>query len=246
MLTWECPSCRAGGAYHTVAAPKAADLPQLASAAVASPLVRHHILLIPCKQGPPKHQRAVPPAARQAAINSAVPIYTRASVSIGGEQMDGHLPRPTAGMNHVTVGVGAARKPSLAGCQTEKQPPKQRKVDSARTGRYYSQGNESKPKVVDVALALDSSKGSAVLANAQLQEAAEIAKKVEFMAVAAVLATPADEAAFSAAANALRLGISQDGPSAIPYWRLLLLITARRARASADPGKYFHQSLPSL
>lgn len=237
---------RAGGAWRPGAPPTPAELPQLAAAAVCSPGVRRHILLAPGKRAPAKHQRAVPPAARQAAIDAAVPAHARGPVAVGGELIDGQLLPPAAGGVPVVVGWGAGERAAAAAAAArrlaEKLLQKPCKVDTARTGRYYSQSDGGTAGTEAGAGAGEApASGGAVVAEPK--EAAGVDAKPDLSAVVAT-ALAADGAAaeaeggpFSAAADALRQAISAGGAAALPCWRLLLLVSARRARLTGSQGQ---------
>ena len=189
-------------------------------------------MLAPGKRVPVRHQRAVPTGARQAAINAPVPAYNRAVVALGGELMDGQLPLPAAGSDPIVISCTAV----AARCLADKPPLKQRKIDTARTGRYYSQPGAVMTRGEVGAELRASTEGAIPQEAAWADTNADLSAAVAAALAENTTAGAADGSAFAAATIALRQAISVGGAAALSCWHSLLLLSSRRARLTGSPG----------
>ena len=228
---------RAGGSYKPPAKVEAAQLQQLAEAAVAEPAVQRRMLLSPSKHAPPRRARAVPAPARQATVDVPTPAYLRSTVALVGalateDSSAMRLPaQPHAAVN--TEPVPANRAPlyaAVAEAPAKVSPAEPSaelwwKPASARVGRYFV---SALPDAADPAQQVAPHTGGSTSREDLQMNAAWLAQRSSLSAE--------EHGDDDATVARLRVGISRGGNDGLLFWRLLVELLARRAAATHSPG----------
>ena len=238
-LSWCMLHChRAGGTYKPPVKVEAAQLQQLAEAAVTDRGVQRRMLLSPSKHAPPRRARAVLAPARQATLDAPVPAYVRSTLALADAAAAEASPLPAQPHAAISTEPGpSGRSPfyaAPAGALANVSPAEptaehHRKPASARVGRYFG---SAQPDAADPAQAAAPHAGGSASGQRPDDFFPWLVQHSGLPAVRHGDGGGDDDTTVAR----LRVGISRGGNDGLLCWRLLVELLARRAAAMPSPG----------